>query len=287
MNDVRMPSAPQLVAPAGACDCHTHVFNSDAEPAQSLVYALPDAPYERHRAMLDTLGVERGVLVQPSAYGSDHAVLLAAIARSAGRLRGVGLLDEAASDADFDRLHAGGVRALRFVEARIPGTNTRYPGNVGIAALDTLRPRMAERGWHAEVWASLPDSAAICKRHTSQDVPLVFDHLAGAPAPTDPNDPDFRAVLAHVASGRAWVKLVLCRTAQSPRGYAPAQALHDALIAANPERLLWGSDFPFIRKGEDAPDAGVMIDQFAEWAGPHATTILTANPAALYRFSPF
>ncbi|RHW19241.1 2-pyrone-4,6-dicarboxylate hydrolase [Sphingomonas gilva] len=279
-----MPTTPAFTAPPGACDCHTHIFSPGAPTEGAPAYPLPAAPFAAHRAVLEAVGLARGVIVQPSAYGSDHRVLVDALARSKGRLRGVALLDGDSDEAEFDRLDAAGVTAVRFVEARVPGTGARYPGNVAIAQLDALRPRLAARAWHAEVWASLTDAAAICDEHGGRGVPIVLDHLAGASAETDPDDPDFRRVLRHVAAGAVWVKLVLCRTARRLEDALPARRLQDALIAANPARLVWGTDFPFIRKGEDAPDVARLLDLIADWAGPHAGAILSANPAALYRF---
>lgn len=281
----RMPTPPDSIAPRGSCDCHSHIFDAGVATGDA-PYPLPLAPLACHAAMRATIGIERGVLVQPSACGSDHSVMIDAIARSGGSLCGVGLLDAGASDADFDRLDAGGIRALRFVEVRVPGSGAAYPGSVPITTLDKLRGPMSTRGWHAEIWAPLPLAADICDLHAGHGMPLVLDHLGGAAAGTDPDDPDFRRILRHIATGDIWVKLVLCRTAATLTEALAVRPLHDALLAANPDRLVWGTDFPFIRKGDDAPDAGALLDLLYAWAGRYADAILTRNAAALYRFTP-
>lgn len=270
--------------PDGACDCHTHIFDPDHLPTSPPAYPLPVAPYSAHRSMLDAIGVTRAVLVQPSAYGSDHTVMHEAIARSEGRLRGVGLLGKEARAADFDRLKQAGIVALRFVEMRVPGTGARYPGNFGLEDFRALRGEIARRGWHAEFWAPLDQVADICEAEAGQGVSLVFDHLAGATSDTRIEDPDFARVARFLEKGDVWVKLVLCRTAQTLDEALATEPLHQALLAANPDRLLWGTDFPFIRKGPDAPDPARLIAIAVDWAGQNASRILVANPAALYRF---
>ncbi|OYY92087.1 MAG: hypothetical protein B7Y45_00965 [Sphingomonas sp. 28-66-16] len=279
-------SKTRFIAPAQACDCHAHVFDRADPPSAetAAAYAVPDAPYAAYRAMLDSIGLTRGVLVQPSAYADDHRVLLAALRHAEGRLAGIGLLDAGAHEGDFDVLAAGGVVGLRFVEARVPDSGARFANSIGIDALPDLCGAMAARGWHAEIWAPLAQAAAICDDHAGRGVPIVLDHLAGAAAQTDPADPAFRAIVEHVRRGHVWVKLVLCRTAATPDGYAAARPLHEALVAANPGRLLWGTDWPFLRKGQAAPAPSRLLDSLADWTPDprHLHAILVTNPAAFY-----
>lgn len=271
--------------PQPVCDCHTHIFVPGASTPFAPAYPLPNAPYAVHRAMLDTISASRAVLIQPSAYGPDHRVMADAIAKSKGNLVGVGLLQAGATAADFDRLENCGVRALRFVEARVPGTGERYPGNSSIDDFVALRSAMAARGWHAEIWAPLAQAAEICDAMANDDVPIVLDHLAGADVLTDVDDPAFVRILHHLTTGRIWVKLVLCRTAETLEQALATRMLHDALLAANPDRLIWGTDFPFIRKENFAPDPARLLQILRDWAGSHADRILAGNPAELYRFN--
>jgi predicted TIM-barrel fold metal-dependent hydrolase len=242
------------------------------------------APLAAHRAVHAAIGVTRAVLVQPSAYGADHSVLAEAVARSPQTLRGVGLLGRGAAAADFAGLERAGVGALRFVEARVPGTGERYPGNFGLDDFRALRAPIAARGWHAEFWAPLAEAADICDAEAGRGVPIVLDHLAGATAATAPDDPDFRRIVRHLERGDVWIKLVLCRTARTLDEALATAPLHAVLLAANPERLVWGTDYPFIRKGADAPDPARLLATITEWAGRHAGAVLRRNPAVLYRF---
>jgi 2-pyrone-4,6-dicarboxylate lactonase len=275
-------STPRRAVPAGACDTHTHVFGGPAFPAGPSPYALPNAPIETHAAMCATLGVTRAVLVQPTPYGRDPACLLDALARGKGRLRGVMIADGTIADTMLEAWHAAGVRALRFVEMRAPGGGGRYPGSIGVEALDALAPRLRALGWQAHLWASAAQCAEVLPGLARLGVPVVLDHLA---MPERHDDPAFDAVLGHLQDGHVWVKATLCRVPRDGKGIEALRPLQDRLVARNPSRVLWGSDWPYVRM-EPAPDAGAMLDLFLDWLGDPglARRILVENPAALFDF---
>jgi predicted TIM-barrel fold metal-dependent hydrolase len=273
-------SGPKHPVPAGACDTHTHVFDTRfaAGPAP---YALPRADLATHAAMRATLGTPRAVLVQPAPYGRDPACLLDALARSGGTLRGVMIADASVTDETLQAWHAAGVRALRFVEMQAPNGSGRYPGSIGVDALRELAPRLRALGWQAHLWASATQFAELLPALVPLGVPLVLDHLA---MPDGVSDPAFGTVLRHLRDGDVWVKITLCRVT---RGAAAEtlRPLQDALVAANPDRLLWGSDWPYVRM-EPPPDAGAMLDLFLDWLGDAtlARRILVDNPRELFAF---
>jgi len=283
-----LPAPLEYAVPAGACDAHTHVFAApeDFAPVQPAAYPLPVAPISRHRQVAQQLGIDRAVLVQPAAYGANHSVMLQALHAYPATLRGVALCDRDATDGALDHLHDAGIRALRFVEMRVPGSSQRYPGSIDVAALEHLAPRMAQRGWHAEIWADVSTNAAIVRRFSRCGVPLVLDHLAGATIAEDPDSEDFRTILDALETGVAWAKLSICRVGHRRTEYPLARPFHDALVAANPDRVVWGSDFPFLRKGEEAPDCGWLLNTFRDWVGDDARVrrILVDNSATLYSF---
>lgn len=275
-------SAPRHPVPAGACDVHTHVFGGPEFVAGASPYALPDASFAAHAAMRATLGLQRAVLVQPVPYGRDPACLLDALAHGAGSLRGVMIADETVADATLEAWHAAGVRALRFVEMRAPGGSGRYPGGVGVDALRALAPRLRAFGWQAHLWASAAQSAELLPDLARLGVPVVLDHMA---MPEGPADPALDAVLGHLREGTVWVKATLCRVPRGGAGIEALRPLQDRLVAANPDRVLWGSDWPYVRM-EPPPDAGAMLDLFLGWLGDAglARRILVNNPAALFGF---
>ncbi len=274
-------SAPRHAVPPGACDVHTHVFDARFPNGPS-PYALPEATPAAHAAMRTTLGLRRAVLVQPAPYGRDPACLLDALARGKGALRGVMIADATVADATLEAWHAAGIRALRFVEMRAPGGTGRYPGSIGTEALPDLAPRLRALGWQAHLWADAAQCAALLPGLARLGVPLVVDHLA---MPDGPSDPAFGALLGHLREGTAWIKATLCRVPRGDAGYAALRPLQDRLVAANPDRVLWGSDWPYVRMAPP-PDAGAMLDLFLDWLGdPHlARRILVDNPAALFGF---
>jgi 2-pyrone-4,6-dicarboxylate lactonase len=270
-------SAPRHAVPDGACDTHTHVFDARFRHGPS-PYDLPAADLAVHAAMRATLGVARAVLVQPAPYGRDPACLLDALTRSRGTLRGVMIADETVSDATLHGWHEAGIRALRFVEMRAPGGTGRYPGAIGVEALHALAPRLRALGWQAHLWATAAQTAALLPSLIPLRVPIVLDHFG---MPGGPGDPAFSAILAALRDGTVWVKATLCRLPD----HAALRPLHDALIEANPHRVLWGSDWPYVRMNP-APDAGAMLDTFIGWVDDDAVArrILVDNPAALFGF---
>jgi predicted TIM-barrel fold metal-dependent hydrolase len=284
----RMPTAPRHALPPGACDSHTHVFGPyDRFPLMhASTYAPPLAPAPLHRQMLATVGAARGVLVQPAPYGTDASALLAALAHANGRLRGVAVADATASLEQLHALYDGGVRGLRFVEVKAP-TGAPYAGSVGVNQLLAMAPAMRQAGLHAQLWAPIDAYPELLPQIRAAGVDVVLDHMACIKTERGVTDPAFQTVLQAVRDGGVWVKLTLCRVSTQAPGYADVRPFHDALLAANPDRLLWGSDWPYVRMGDQSPDVGTLLDQFYEWVPDAALRqrILVDNPAALFGFN--
>lgn len=283
----RMPVTPRRALPAGACDTHCHVFGPyDRFPLQHpSSYAAPDAPAARYLRMLDTLGAARGVLVQPAPYGTNPDALLDAVSQGGGRLRGIAVADPGVTDAQLQALYEGGVRGLRFVEARDPAGNL-FPGSVGFDQVAALAPRMKQFGLHAQLWAPcdtyLPHLPALAQL----DLPLVIDHMGSVIPARGDQDPVFQMLRGLLAEGRIWMKLTVCRVGAAP-DYENARGIHDAYTAANPDQVLWGSDWPFVRMGAAAPSADALVDLAYDWLGSDALRqkVWVDNPARLYGFS--
>jgi predicted TIM-barrel fold metal-dependent hydrolase len=272
-------SAPRRAVPAGACDTHTHIFDPRF-PAGPAPYPPPVATLAAHAAMRHAIRAPRGVIVQPGAYAADPSCLLDALARDRS-LRGVMIADGMISDATLESWHAAGIRALRFVEMTAPGGSGRYPGSVGVESLKALAPRLRALGWQAHLWATAARCGELLPALAGLRLPIILDHLA---MPAGAADPAFADILHHVRDGAAWVKATLCRV---PRAgpLETLRPLHDALLRANPDRVLWGSDWPYVRM-DPAPDAGAMLDTFLAWTSDDALAhrILVANPATLFGF---
>jgi predicted TIM-barrel fold metal-dependent hydrolase len=284
----RQPSRPKIPLPADACDTHAHVFGpADRFPyAAERSYTPPDAPLAKYLKMLDTLGFARGALVQGSAHGRDNAAMLDALEREPKRLRGVAVADEKTPGAELERWHRLGVRGLRFNHF-FRGGQLHYRGGVPLEAARTLAPLMKEFGWHLQLWVDVKDLPDTIPALRDIGLPVVIDHMGRTDARLGTAAPGFQSLLRLLADGGCWVKLSGAhRVSSSAPDYPDARVFHAALIAANPEQLVWGSDWPHPRIEGAMPDAGHLLDLFNEWTPDAATRrrILVDNPARLYDF---
>jgi predicted TIM-barrel fold metal-dependent hydrolase len=264
------PKRPDVLPPAGAWDTHAHIFGpADRFPfAQGRGYTPPEAPVARYVALLDHLGLTRGLVVQGNAHGYDNAVVLDALARHPERLRGVAITDTRIAPDTLREWHRVGMRGLRFhlfSAAGRPG----YIRGVGLDVFETFRPVMRDRGMVMQVWCDwrLMAEVAPTLRDISAELPVVVDHMLNIPAARGVEDPNFQALLRLLGEGHAHVKLSApYRLSDRFSDYDDARAFHEALLRANPERLVWGTDWP--HPSIDAavmPDDGHLLDLFMQW----------------------
>lgn len=279
-------SKPKRALPPGAWDCHAHVFGPyDIFPlAAQRSYTPPEATHEAYIGMFDHVGITHGVLVHPSAYGANHDAMLDALQRSPVRLRGVGVLGPDATDQELERLHAHGVRGLRFTEIGGSGKPQRFVGSVGFDAVAPLASRMKALGWHAQVWAGLATVASALPSLVTLGIPVVIDHLGQVDVTQGVGDPAFQQLLSLLGEGNVWVKLTPARNSKQFPDYGDVRPFHDALLRKNPDRLIWGSDWPHLNMADRVPDVGHLLDLLDEWVGDDdlRERILVKNPAALY-----
>jgi 2-pyrone-4,6-dicarboxylate lactonase len=284
----REPTRPRVLPPPLACDTHAHVFGPGLRfpYAADRSYTPPDAPLEKYLGMLDTVGFARGVLVQGSAHGRDNSTMLDALARRPDRLRGVAVADDAIAPAELRRWHALGVRGLRFNHF-FRGGALHYRGGVPLEAAKALAPVMAALGWHLQLWIDVKDLPETIPIIRAIGVPVVIDHMGRTDARAGTATAGFQSLLRLVGDGGCWVKVSGAhRLSQRAPDYEDARPFHEALVDANPERLVWGSDWPHPRIEGEMPDAGRLFELFCAWTPDAATRerILVANPAKLYGF---
>ncbi|TPG57835.1 hydrolase [Roseomonas nepalensis] len=279
--------------PAGACDCHVHVFGPAAryplDPARA--YTPGDASVEELLALHDALGIERVVIVHPSPYGTDNRCTLDAARRLGERARAVAVIDEGTADAALEGMHADGVRGVRV--------NLETAGQHDPAAARSLLERAAARvaplGWHVQTYTNLGVIAALHEALLALPVPLVVDHFGRARAAQGPGQVGFGALLSLLRAGRAYVKISAPHRISDQPGAADAGALARALFEANPDRVVWGTDWPHPGGARRDPaavepfdpiDDGAALSRLADWfPDPVARRrILVENPARLYGF---
>ena len=283
------PRRPRQLPPADAWDSHAHIFGpADRFPyAPGRGYTPPDAPVERYVALLDHLGFTRGILVQGNAHGFDNRVLLDALTRYPQRLRGVAITDSRVTPATLGDWHKLGMRGLRFhlfSEAGKPG----YVRGVGLDVFEVFRPAMRELGWVMQVfcdWRLMTDIGPTL-RDIAQEIPVVVDHMLHIPAARSVNDANFQALVKLVGEGHLYAKVSApYRLSDQLPDYPDAKPFHDALVRANPERLMWGTDWPHPSiPGDIMPDDGRLLDLFLDWT-PGETMrrrILVETPARLF-----
>jgi predicted TIM-barrel fold metal-dependent hydrolase len=248
-------------------------------------YALPDGDAKANRTALELMGFDHAVLVQPSVYQTDHAALLDALGRGGGKLRGVGSCAPHASLDHLRSLRRAGIVALRFVEMRT-AQGTPYPGTQGIAAFDALADSMLECGMHAQLWSDTESALALSERTIAMGMPLVLDHLGWLGAGDGPATRRFAALTQLLESAHVWVKATYFRRSSLPGDYGDMRQVVSELVRVRPDRILWASDWPFVKLDRPAPDAGRLLDQFRDWVGEETfTRVLRDNPAGLFGFT--
>ena len=281
----RPTQAPKLAPPPRSCDSHAHIFGPPARfpLAADASYTPPAATVEEYLAALGQLGIERGVLVQPAPYGEDNAAMLDALRHFPDRLRGIALASSGVSDATLGEFKSYGVCGLRFSYFPVPGQNV---ATIGLQELQRMAPRLRDHGLHAQLWLPCEEFAANAPMLLGLGIPLVLDHLTRVRPAAGLNDPAFRTLLSVLQNEDVWLKLTPHRASAAFPDYADIRPFHEAALATRPDRLLWGTDWPFVRMGAATPDAGHLLDLFSEWTTDAALqqAILVDNPAQLYGF---
>jgi predicted TIM-barrel fold metal-dependent hydrolase len=293
------PATPvKFDVPPGACDCHTHIFGDPARfPfTAGRAYTPESASVEEMRALHRALHTDRVVIVQPSVYGTDNACTLDAIRQLGSRARGVAVVDAQTSAASLDQMGRAGVRGVRINLETAGVTDLTIARQRFQAAVDLVKGR----GWHIQLNTRLSVVEGINDVFMASPVVVVIDHFARAQARSGVAQPGFGVVLDLVRAGRAYVKISAPYniSAMAP-DYPDVAPLAKALIAANPQRILWGTNWPHPpdvsqRAGRDpnqvsplrATDDGRVFNLLADWAPDPAVrrAILVENPARLYDF---
>jgi predicted TIM-barrel fold metal-dependent hydrolase len=291
-------TAVNFELPPDACDCHVHIFDPARFPyIAKRVYTPPQASIEDLFDLQTALRMDRVVIVQPSVYGSDNSCTLNAIRTLGARARGVAVVDKDTSQTEIDEMAAVGVRGIRLNLNTTPSGEIDADGSK--RTLDIAADKIHGRGWHIQFYTR-PRVIAALKGHIEQlPFPVVFDHFGGAKAADGPSQQGFAELLDLVKSGRAYVKISgAYRASAKAPDFADALPLAQTLVAANPDRILWGSDWPHPNSAsvqgrslsEIAPpfpiDDGLLLNQVSKWVADSSIRqkLLVDNAARLYAF---
>lgn len=264
----------------GACDCHVHVYSPGFALAPTATFQPPPAPASAYQAVQKRLGLSRVVVVQPTGYGFDNACTLAAIAELGEGACGVAVVPPDVPDAELARLHAGGIRGVRFM--MLPG------GVLPWSALEPLAQRMASLGWHADIQFDGRDFAQHAQRLLALPCRVVIDHIGKFLGPVDVRSEAYRALCSVLDAGNAWIKLSAPyeSSRSGPPGYADVEPIARDLASRYPERCLWASNWPHPNV-KPVPDEQALLDwSLALMDGDAARVrkMLVDNPAQLYGF---
>ena len=279
---MNMMRKPAFSLPRGACDTHVHIWGPfDRFPvAKGAPYTPPERTRDDLVALHERLGVDRAVIVQTTVYKSDNRAMLDGIARSGGRWRGVALIDEHFTDADFRTLHEGGVRGVRF------GFVKHLGGVPDLALVRRTAARIAPMGWHLVLHLDAGNIPEFIDFFGELSLPVVVDHMGRVPVRDGLDQPPFRILLDLLKRPNWWVKVSGAeRISETGPPFADAIPFAQRLIEAAPGRVLWGTDWPHpnVRWEPDEADLVDLLPSFAGAAARHK--VLVDNPARLYGFS--
>lgn len=276
------PSKPAFRPPAGAVDAHCHVFGPQAvfPFAPERKYTPVDAPKETLFALRDHLGFARNVIVQATCHGKDNSAMLDAIAASNGRARGVAMVGADVSDEELDRLHAGGIRGVRFNFLK------RLVDATPHETFRAIAERIAARGWHTVVYFESQDLAELRPFLLSLPGTLVVDHMGRPDIAAGVEARGFHEFLEFVdVNPDIWVK-VSCPERLTVAGppYDDVVPFARRLVESFPSRVLWGTDWPHPNMKSHMPDEGVLVDVIPRIAPTAAQqrALLLDNPMRLY-----
>lgn len=280
------PKTPsRLTLPPDTCDTHAHIFGPAAKyawnPARG--YTPPEASADAYETLHRTLGVARGVLTQPSVYGTDNACILDYVERRLDRMRAVVAVGPDISDAELEKMHARGARGIRINIADKGGNPFS-----SFREIDAMAVRLKPMGWHIEFLLHVHKMDGMLDDIRKLPVDIAVGHFGYMPASLGVSHPEFQTFLDFVREGRTWVKLTAPYriTSRTVTPYDDVIPFAHALIEARPDRIVWGTDWPHPICPVPMPNDGDLTGHLADWLrdAKIRQSVLVDNPAVLYGF---
>ena len=235
------PKTPNPLPPKNSCDSQFHVFAAaDKYPIRpGAVYHTPEATITAALKMHKALGIERGVIVQSTAYGTDYRILVDSIAAAGPNYRGIAVIDDSVTDADLRRMHDGGVRGARFNFLKVLNiVPTPEAFKRSVARCEAL-------GWFIKIHGSAEDLLDIAPMLRTLKINAVIDHLAYPNFDLPVDQPHIRVVQELLKQGNWWLMLSNGdRWSKTGYPWDDAVKYARAFIDTAPDRMIWGSDWP-------------------------------------------
>ena len=281
-----MPRTPLgFTMPPGACDAHIHIFGDHKKYpfAEERLYSPDEATVSDLLDLQHALHLERVVIAQPTVYGLDHTCTLDAIKElGIHRARGLAEIGPQTTDADLDRFDKGGIRAIVIHN---------------LSSLPVVANRIKDKNWHVEFYVRVAEIDKVKANILASPVPIVLTMFGGAQAAPGIHQPGFDTLLSLLQTGKIYVELSApYRISKIEPDYPDIAPIAKALIAANPDRIMWASDWPhaaaipqqkMVGPTPLAPiDDGLSLKLLNSWVSnaDQLKRIMADNPARLYGF---
>jgi 2-pyrone-4,6-dicarboxylate lactonase len=269
---------PVFTIPPRSCDTHFHVFEPGYPHVPDPLYTFPDATVDQYLALLDFLGIDRCVLVQSTYYGTDNTIALDTLKRMGSRCRAVVRVEEDITEAELDRFHRLGVRALRldlFARATWPTSDL-------IDYITRMAARARPRGWHIQFYAPGTIVRDLLPFLANFEDAFVIDHMGYMLESDGLKRDDFDRLLKVLRRGNCWIKLSGPYRIAKQKSLDYVEPIGRSLVQTRPDRLIWGSDWPHLPNGQR--DTGEVLNLLGKWAPDGATReqILVAGPDRLF-----
>jgi predicted TIM-barrel fold metal-dependent hydrolase len=283
----RNPRKPKTALPKGSIDTHVHVFDRARYPmSPTRGYNPPDSRLEDLKHLHRTLGIDRVVFTQPSTYGVDNAAIMdgmtALNAETPNRARCVVATTMDITDKELAAFDAAGARGIRL------NLDNKGGMPIELGQISELEARIKPLRWHIEWLFPGKDIVGLMPTFKKLSVPMSIAHFAYQPATAGVGAPGFQALLSLVRDGNTWIKISGANrvSATDLPPYDDVKPMAEALIMANPDRIMWGTDWPHPNKYEVNPNDGDLVDALGDWVGDETMRkkIMVDTPAAFFRF---
>ena len=269
---------PRFPVPPDSCDTHFHVFEPGFPPVPDPLYGFPDGSLQQYLRVARWLGIDRMVLVQPTYYGTDNSLLVEVLQKVGPRCRGVVRIEEDTPERELDHYHELGVRAIRLdLFAR-----ASWPTEDIIAYIRKMAARARPRGWHVQFYTPGTIVRDLLPFLGDFEDTFVIDHMGYMKESDGLTEADFDRLVGILAGGCGYVKLSGPYRLVKDKPLSAVEPIGRALVAARPDRLIWGSDWPHLPDGRR--DTGELLNLLADWAPDEADRhqILVESPGRLF-----
>jgi predicted TIM-barrel fold metal-dependent hydrolase len=285
----RNPRKPDISLPKGSIDTHVHIFESQFPLFEGRGYNPPNSTLEDLIHLHTTLGVDRVVFTQPSVYGVDNSAILKGMnvlnEKVANKARGVCAIKMDASETSLQELHDQGIRGVRL------NLDNKGGMPLELKEISKLEDKIKGFGWHLEYLFPGKDIVELEPVLSNASVPVSIGHFAYQPATAGINADGFKTLLRLVKDGNTWIKISganrVSETDLPP--YDDVLPMARALVEANPDNVMWGTDWPHPNKYEVNPNDGDLVNWFGEWITDDAMRkrIMVDNSEAFYDFGAY